>query len=1155
MKYLFSALLLLFCISVSGQYLPASLQGKTVSMKLVHDGKYVAGHDVVSAGNRIYQLYALANFYSEEWTLQTTSTANWYRIYHVASNRYLTINATTLGIELQPLLTNGTEGLYQQFQFVAETQTNRFKIHSHLPAPGGVDNILQIANSDVNDGTSISLGANQTTGNSDNQKFDLTDLYPSPDPSSAVPSLADRFEGRQCGFIVKSNGYRLVRNTTSSGDRIFAFAQVTNFEKEFAIEYTSETGWFKIRQRSTGNYLTVPTQAIPGNDVLLQSDISTDDNYQKFKFIIQANDSTYKIHTKFSTGTGVDKVALLLEENLNGDTRIKLAANNTSTTAGADWNQQFTIRKYFPTPAQFSAGFASGPDKYLNKPIDISSKESLALLEPYVSGTDTLIRIQDSPVYGEQSEWIIYDTENKHDVRIRYAKTGQYLYLNVSDTISNPTAGKKLILKTKKDTLNDVRYHFKLTNNTSTSTNDWTINSRVGGDNFNQLYIDGDNNLAIKPSFANGSTYTKPNNFYLNLSLPAVANRIWAIVTNDKGHLVSDSGFSTTGTTLTHIAVADESALWHFVPTPDNHYWIRNELTHFYIYNNGSTANGTVLTNTADSTLPGAKWDVIRDGNCFQLQNVYSGKYMGLLNHPEDGKPVYQGALSAGGEKWILMRNTIDDPPMITTAHAGSTLLNPYNPLGQNALNNAAYLEKMMKNLGFPFEPSVHYTLILPSFISSEYSNQGISTSPYPNFVAVLRTALAYKFGWTNSQVDNAIANYKLDTVTHRTDAIFALRSFITDNLAMRSRSTWSYDEKQMVGWLERTMKGLKTNYAARIDKSWNDFLINSNPAADNDVLFSDLLYDVPDANKYVYPNYLPYTDDELTSLIEYGAVANQKNYRNPLFMEISPAASVPAGLLIGSINGYANISRNAIIAKLRNALPNENWDAELEDFAEAGAEAADEIASPIAEGGLETSAEVSAAWQSGSPEQGVAAASQGTAGAEEASTGATVSMGEIGGPVAIATIAVEILIMKAIQAAQFNHFTHRIYDRESRLNNYNEDITVIMQGNRLLDKIQLYEDLDYVLGTGTRFNNPSLNSVIFTGNGNWSEPGNWNNARVPANPIAIGTEIIINPIDTGECKINVPVTISPGGKITVKPNKKLTVTSALITPSILIQH
>lgn len=69
-----------------------------------------------------------------------------------------------------------------------------------------------------------------------------------------------------------------------------------------------------------------------------------------------------------------------------------------------------------------------------------------------------------------------------------------------------------------------------------------------------------------------------------------------------------------------------------------------------------------------------------------------------------------------------------------------------------------------------------------------------------------------------------------------------------------------------------------------------------------------------------------------------------------------------------------------------------------------------------------------------------------------------------------------------------------------------------------------------------------STTIYTFIGNGNWSKASNWRNGLLPPSPLPDGSEIIINPIPSGECILDVPQTISTGSKLTIKSGSKLIV-------------
>lgn len=64
----------------------------------------------------------------------------------------------------------------------------------------------------------------------------------------------------------------------------------------------------------------------------------------------------------------------------------------------------------------------------------------------------------------------------------------------------------------------------------------------------------------------------------------------------------------------------------------------------------------------------------------------------------------------------------------------------------------------------------------------------------------------------------------------------------------------------------------------------------------------------------------------------------------------------------------------------------------------------------------------------------------------------------------------------------------------------------------------------------------------IFTGDGNWTVPENWQDNLKPPQVLTAGSEIIIDPVSGGEAVLNIPQTITAGAKLTIRPLKKFTV-------------
>lgn len=75
-----------------------------------------------------------------------------------------------------------------------------------------------------------------------------------------------------------------------------------------------------------------------------------------------------------------------------------------------------------------------------------------------------------------------------------------------------------------------------------------------------------------------------------------------------------------------------------------------------------------------------------------------------------------------------------------------------------------------------------------------------------------------------------------------------------------------------------------------------------------------------------------------------------------------------------------------------------------------------------------------------------------------------------------------------------------------------------------------------------------NLKSVyIFTGNGNWDDANNWDHNILPPASSTTGSEIIINPVQGGECFLNIPYTVTAGAKLTVSAGKNFVVKGNLI--------
>jgi hypothetical protein len=162
-------------------------------------------------------------------------------------------------------------------------------------------------------------------------------------------------------------------------------------------------------------------------------------------------------------------------------------------------------------------------------------------------------------------------------------------------------------------------------------------------------------------------------------------------------------------------------------------------------------------------------------------------------------------------------------------------------------------------------------------------------------------------------------------------------------------------------------------------------------------------------------------------------------------------------------------------------------------------------------------------------------------------------SFSNVATAVSVIAVAIECIVVKAIEVAEFTNFENDLYEKVNRCNEPISLRSVALE-NKLQNKIALCQDLDYIFGTGKRFDNINGTvTYVFNGNGNWSDAANWLNGIKPPNPLPSNKEIIINPVTNGSCILNEPYALSPNNyntRITVRPGKSFHITSTLTVPN-----
>jgi hypothetical protein len=68
-----------------------------------------------------------------------------------------------------------------------------------------------------------------------------------------------------------------------------------------------------------------------------------------------------------------------------------------------------------------------------------------------------------------------------------------------------------------------------------------------------------------------------------------------------------------------------------------------------------------------------------------------------------------------------------------------------------------------------------------------------------------------------------------------------------------------------------------------------------------------------------------------------------------------------------------------------------------------------------------------------------------------------------------------------------------------------------------------------------------------FTGNGNWNVAANWSEGIIPPSTLPVSDQIVIDPVAGGECVLNVTMTVSSAGNITVAAGKRFRIPGNLV--------
>lgn len=113
----------------------------------------------------------------------------------------------------------------------------------------------------------------------------------------------------------------------------------------------------------------------------------------------------------------------------------------------------------------------------------------------------------------------------------------------------------------------------------------------------------------------------------------------------------------------------------------------------------------------------------------------------------------------------------------------------------------------------------------------------------------------------------------------------------------------------------------------------------------------------------------------------------------------------------------------------------------------------------------------------------------------------------------------------------------------------YNDNVYAVAGPATISYRIRMNIDTDTSFTFSTvNINHPGNCPVYtFNGNGNWTDAANWVGNNVPPAILPNGSVIIIDPLPTGECILNITQQVQAGGYFEVRTGKKLTVQGNLV--------
>lgn len=311
-----------------------------------------------------------------------------------------------------------------------------------------------------------------------------------------------------------------------------------------------------------------------------------------------------------------------------------------------------------------------------------------------------------------------------------------------------------------------------------------------------------------------------------------------------------------------------------------------------------------------------------------------------------------------------------------------------------------------------------------------------------PQYFEFIRSAIGYFYGKSGEELDQFMSRIRLDNDDHRGYLALAIRQYIAKDLAFRAPSTWTDSETQAINKYQQRIRGIRQDYGSRLDQKMTQFqqIIGPNQTPTFSVFFEQ-----SDAANFIWPEiYKPLEASQAEKYTKYIHAGANLGLKNELLSQgavtaIGFAGGIGTGITVSALLDPGGVIYNIVKNAYKAAI------ALVKSFAPKG------ISLLAADLTVKMATTLTA-------------------------------MSSIGTPLTVATISINLLVVQVqatIETVQLEQDVQDVIDWANQPVN----IANIMQGNNLVDKMKLLDDLDYVVAVPVPNEELPLNAgSIFSG-------------------------------------------------------------------------